>query len=259
MKIITQLVILILSLLLVNADQYCTTLFKQYHLFKTECSPTRVDVNSCCELTAFPSNKTPSAVYPITECTSLGLCGRNPFTTVNAHAYCDMTTDGGGWTVIQRNRKGSTVNFNMKWADFEEGFGDLENDFWYGLKAMHCLTKSGQWELRVDYQNNDKTWSYIHYNQFSVGNASEEYPLTVGGYTGVGSNALASHSGRKFTTVDNDNDAYNGNCASRYTSGWWFASCYVINFNRQPPQLGANRNPVLLTEMKIRPKNCRMQ
>ena len=44
--------------------------------------------------------------------------------------------------------------------------------------------------MRVDYQKNDKSWSYLHYNynQFSVGSAaSEEYPLTVGGFTGVGS------------------------------------------------------------------------
>ena len=38
--------------------------------------------------------------------------------------------------------------------------------------------------MRIDYQKNDKTWSYLHYNNFSVECASEEYPLTVGGYSG---------------------------------------------------------------------------
>ena len=33
--------------------------------------------------------------------------------------------------------------------------------------------------MRVDYQFPNKTWSYLHYNQFSVGSTSEEYPLTV--------------------------------------------------------------------------------
>ena len=68
------------------------------------------------------------------------------------------------------------------WTDYEEGFGDLTTEFWY---AMDCLTQRGQWEMRVDDQKNDKTWSYLHYNQFSVGSASEEYPLTVGGFTGI--------------------------------------------------------------------------
>ena len=65
--------------------------------------------------------------------------------SVNVH--CDMITDGGGWTVIQRNKKGSLVNFNRNWDDYEEGFGDLTTEFWYRLSAIHCLTQRGQWEI----------------------------------------------------------------------------------------------------------------
>ena len=113
-------------------------------------------------------------------------CEVSSFTIPNVATYCDMVTDEGGWTVIQRNRKNSNVNFNRKWIDYEKGFGNLTTDFWYGLATIHCLTQRGQWEMRVDYQKNDKTWSYLHYNQFSVGSANEKYPLTVGGFTGVG-------------------------------------------------------------------------
>ena len=78
------------------------------------------------------------------------------------------------------------------------------------MKNLHLLTKNGKWEIRVDYQRNDKTWSYLHYNQFSVGSASEEYPLTIGGFTGVGTNRFGTHplNGMKFSTPDNDNDRY---------------------------------------------------
>ena len=91
-----------------------------------------------------------------------------------------MITDGGGWIVIQRNRKNSQLNFNKNWREYEEGFGDLNRDIWAGLKLMYTLTQRGQWEMRVDYQKNDKTWSYLHYNQFSVGSASKECPLNIG-------------------------------------------------------------------------------
>ena len=122
---------------------------------------------------------------------------------------------------------------------------------------MHTLTQRGQWEMRVDYQKEDKTWSYFHYNQFSVGSASEEYPLTVGGFTGVGTDLFAHepHNGMKFSTVDNDNDKWNSNCAISYKSGWWHNKCYSIDINHQPPFL-LNTGDVLFSEMKIRPKDC---
>ena len=170
-----------------------------------------------------------------------------------------MTTDDGGWIVIQRNKKNSLVNFNKNWTDYEKGFGDLHTEFWYGLAAMHCLTQRGQWEMRVDYQFNNKTWSYLHYNQFSVGSASEEYPLTVGGFTGVGTDQFARHplNGMKFSTPDNDNDKDSGNCAAgrKYKSGWWYNACSWVVINYQPPGVGASSN-VLFTEMKICPKDC---
>ena len=171
-------------------------------------------------------------------------------------AYCDMTTDGGGWIVIQRNRKDNVVSFNRNWTDYEEGFADLNTEFWYGLKPIHYLTDNGQWEMRVDYQMNDKSWSYLHYNQFSVGSASEEYPLTVGGFAGLGTDWLVYHNEMKFSTADNDNDKHSSyNCAAGHKSGWWYSSCYHININRQPPDVGSSGN-VLFSEMKIRPKDC---
>ena len=187
-------------------------------------------------------------------------------TFATANAYCNMTTNDGGWIVIQRNRKNSQLSFNKNWREYEEGFGDLNKDFWAGLKLMHTLTQRGQWEMRVDYQKNDKTWSYLHYNQFSVGSANEEYPLTVGGFTGVGSTDLFNdgsypHNGMKFTTLDNDNDKdSNSNCAANFKSGWWHNNYNHINPNDQPPYAYFN-NPTyaLFMEIKIHPKDCIMQ
>ena len=120
--------------------------------------------------------------------------------------------------------------------------------------------------MRVDYQKNDKTWSYLHYNQFSVGSASEEYPLTVGGFTGVlkdlFGDELEPHHGMKFSTPDNDNDKRSsGNCAAGSKSGWWHNACFSINPNRQPPYayFSSSSYTVLFMEMKIRPKDCIIQ
>ena len=81
---------------------------------------------------------------------------------------------------MQRNRQGSPVAFNRSWEDYKKGF---EDPAFYGLKELHSLTQDGHWEMRVDYQRTDGTWSHIH---FSVGGPCEEYPLTVGRFTGLG-------------------------------------------------------------------------
>ena len=105
----------------------------------------------------------------------------------------------------------------------------------------------------MDYQINEETRSYLHYNQFIVGSASEKYPLTVGGFTGVGTDEFAFQNGMKFSTPDNDNDI-GDNCAADFKSGWWYHSCYHININTQPPYVSGDS--VLFTEIKIRPKDC---
>ena len=168
-----------------------------------------------------------------------------------ADVYCDMTTNGGGWNVIQRNKKDSAVDFNKNWTDYEQGFGGLKTEFWYGLEAIHCLTQTGQWEMRVDYQKLNKTWSYFHYNQFSVGSASEEYPLTVGGFNAHPLNMM------KFSTADNDNDNSHSNCAAHNKDGWWYNSCSKILITGQRLDFTGNgAEDALFVEMKIRPKDC---
>jgi len=204
-------------------------------------NPSAVLINSCCDLRRYPAL---SGVYKI----NMGTFG-------TANVNCDMTTDDGGWIVVQRNRKNSQLSFNKNWREYEDGFGDLNNDFWAGLKLMNTLTQTGQWEMRVDYQKNDKTMSNLHYNQFSVGSASEEYPLTVGRFTGEGTNLFSNHplNGMKFSMLDNNNDRWSSNCAASFKAGWWYNACHYIGINEQPPDVELR---VLFTEMKIRPKDC---
>jgi len=249
MRFTVQLFILTLSLLQISADKQCDSYLAQCNLFKERCNPTSTTVNTCCDMTGFQA---PSAVYQMRKCAS-GCAVSTPFTSITTDVYCDMNTTGGGWIVIQRNRKDRGVEFDRSWMDYEEGFGDLDTEFWYGLSKLHCLTQSGQWEMRIDYQTRSNATASMYYSSFGVGNASSEYLLTV---EGEGEDHLILHSGVKFSTKDNDNDNSLGNCAILYNSGWWYAfNCPTnyMNINTLPPYIGDN---VMLTEMKIRQKNC---
>ena len=141
-----------------------------------------------------------------------------------------METDGGGWTVFQRRQDGS-VDFYRYWTDYEDGFGNLNGEFWLGLGKINRLTKEQPNTLRVDLGDFSNNKAYAQYTTFSVGDSTTEYTLTVGGYSGTAGESLAGrHNGRKFATRDNDNDV-GGNCAQLYHGAWWFNNCFYPHLN----------------------------
>ena len=142
-----------------------------------------------------------------------------------------METDGGGWTVFQRRKDGS-VDFYRNWVDYEEGFGDLNGEFWLGLSKIHRLTQDGtDYTLRVDLEDFENETRYAKYSTFNIGDNTTDYTITVGGYSGDAEDSLAYHNGRKFTTKDRDNDQYFLNCAVRFNGAWWYHDCYYSNLN----------------------------
>ena len=145
--------------------------------------------------------------------------------------YCDMTTDGGGWTVFQRRQDGSQ-DFYLGWNEYKTGFGNLTGEFWLGLDKIHRLTASRASELRVEIEDWDKNTGYAKYGEFLVGDEVSLYRLTVSGFSGTAGDSLAYHNGKKFTTKDNNNsDAPGANCAVAHTGAWWYHGCHHSNLN----------------------------
>ena len=144
--------------------------------------------------------------------------------------YCDMTTDGGGWTVIQRRKDGSE-NFYRPWNDYVDGFGDVREEFFLGLESTHQLAHNSNSELRVELEEWSGSKGYAKYNNFGVEDSATKYTLTVSGYSGNAGDSMSYHNGMKFSTYDQDNDVWNGNCAQTYKGAWWHKECHFSNLN----------------------------
>ncbi|XP_078667361.1 microfibril-associated glycoprotein 4-like [Branchiostoma floridae x Branchiostoma belcheri] len=148
--------------------------------------------------------------------------------------YCDQTTDGGGWTVIQRRFDGS-IDFNRPYNDFRYGFGPANGEYWLGLENMYRLTNQHTYTLYVQLEDWNSAVKYAKYSSFSVGSSSSNYRLSVGGYSGTAGDGFYVSSssssvylpGQAFSARDVDRDTWSKSCAvsSAYTGGWWYKAC----------------------------------
>ena len=250
---VVTLVIAVCAVEILAVDESCVT-------------PSNADpIDNCCDLgfrqTEFSEIVNKPKVYKFKS-----LCKNCRSTPTRG--YCDTITNGGGWLVVQRRMSNGSVSFHRNWNEYEMGFGSLTSELWYGLRVLHCLTSSGNWELRIDFTFDNGTKSFMHYNHFRVGPATDNYRLSISGFTGITpTDPFAGHplNGQQFSTYDRDNDRWSGNCAlnghgSTAPGGWWYNNCFHINlnYNYEGPYglIYKYRYSPPFIEMKIRPSNC---
>ncbi|KNC26519.1 hypothetical protein FF38_02241, partial [Lucilia cuprina] len=149
------------------------------------------------------------------------------------YVECDAETEGGDWLLIQRRHDGS-VDFFRNWEEYENGFGDVDGEFFIGLKKLYALTNyNGPQELLIIMEDANSTAAYAKYDTFAIGNDTEMYKLKkLGKFTGSAGDSLKGHLGMKFTTKDRDNDTHATlNCAAHFTGAWWYTACHSSNLN----------------------------
>ncbi|XP_064092681.1 techylectin-5B-like [Macrobrachium nipponense] len=128
---------------------------------------------------------------------------------VPLQVFCDMETDGGGWTVIQRRDDiEPRENFYRTWMEYSLGFGNLKGEFWLGNDNIHALTDQTLNEIRFDLADFKDNKRWANYKFFYVHDRSSSYKLEVVEYSGDTGDSFTVHSGMKFSAKDIDNDIH---------------------------------------------------
>lgn len=129
-------------------------------------------------------------------------CAVTSGTTCRKRVFCDMTTDGGGWTVsatisepcaepkrpfpqvIQQRRSG-TVDFFVPWSEYKLGFG-TDDEFWLGNEYVYSLTNrpSRTYELLVQAEDASGSRFVSRYSAFRLGPEATSYQMSYNTYGG---------------------------------------------------------------------------
>ncbi|XP_043973414.1 angiopoietin-related protein 7 [Gambusia affinis] len=143
--------------------------------------------------------------------------------------FCDMETNGGGWTLIQRRKIGLT-SFNRDWKQYKNGFGSIRGDFWLGNDHIFRLTRQPS-TLRIELEDWEGQTRYAEYGFFTVGNELNSYKLFIANYSGNAGNSLRYHNNTNFSTMNKDNDKCVDDCAALRKGGYWYNCCTDSNLN----------------------------
>lgn len=102
------------------------------------------------------------------------------------------------------------LRLNQCVGELQQGFGNLDGEYWLGLEHLYWMTKQAQYKLRVTLEDWQGRQVFAEYDSFHLEPESDWYRLRLGQYSGNAGDSLSWHHNKAFTTLDRDKDSYTG-------------------------------------------------
>ncbi|MPC65837.1 Ficolin-3 [Portunus trituberculatus] len=179
--------------------------------------------------------------------------------------WCDMETDGGGWTVfLNRQHQDIQLDFNRTWGDYKAGFGSPYSEYYLGNDVLHQMTYSRFYSIRMDVALASGGYDFATYQYFKVDSEENRYSASLTGTKLEGTtstNCLGQMNNRAFSTLDRDHDSVSSNCAAVRGGAWWSYNCQYLNptapFNTTLMMTCSGpKRAVTQLQLKLRPASC---
>lgn len=160
-------------------------------------------------------------------------------------AYCDMTNEGGGWTLVWSNLRGGRGKpvTDIQWAAAINTLPLARGTLSADLESFQVYTGLAHWtplapagKLRYDWMPNyGQNIDQRAVMTFRL-DPAQNYKITLSAFVQSVGNAppglWTAHNGVQFTTYDADHDQHDTNCASHYNnSPWWYTACWSGSIN----------------------------
>ena len=162
--------------------------------------------------------------------------GEKPF-----DVYCDMTTDGGGWTLVWSNLRGGSGKYetNMKWNTaintrplVKGRLGDALDKFqvYIGLKYWKMIGDEFRYTWASSGTKIDQAF------KANIRLEGDNYTLKLSNYVQLIGNTTAGiwryHNNQPFSTIDADHDTHGDNCSNSYSkTPFWYNRCWDGSIN----------------------------
>jgi hypothetical protein len=168
--------------------------------------------------------------------TGSGVYTINP-TGTPLSVYCDMTTDGGGWTLVLQNNSAVTTP-SPAWVASLNG-NTISGTLSSVLTGFDQLVGLNYWnsigtQLRAEVGSTPTAISHKAIYTFYLDESTRQTLTLSNQNIVVGSTApglYTYHNGFKWSASDADNDTNSINCATTYGNHpWWYGACWDGNF-----------------------------